>query len=302
MSRRVSVGTRGSTLALTQTNLVVSALQALHMRVDFTTHVIHTQGDRNQKASLHAIGGQGAFVGEIEAALLRGEIDLAVHSLKDMPAAKRPGLALHPALERQDPRDALVSRDNVGLMDLPAGARVGTGSARRLAQLKQLRPDLDIADIRGNVDTRLRKLDAGDYDAIVLASAGLLRLGLEHRVSQYFSIEDMIPAPGQGILAVQTRCDDRWLNEIVAAIVHRPTEVAARAERAFLARLEAGCQLPVAAHATADFAAQTLTLHTMLGSEDGRSVVRDVATAPIDDAAALGEQMAEAALRRMETA
>ncbi len=302
MSRRVSVGTRGSTLALTQTNLVVSALQAIHVGVDFTTHVIHTQGDWNQKASLQSIGGQGAFVGEIEAALLRGEIDLAVHSLKDMPAAERPGLALHATLQREDPRDVLISRAGVPLSQLPANARVGTGSARRIAQLRQLRPDLDIADIRGNVDTRLRKLDVGDYDAIVLASAGLLRLGLHERVTQYFSIQDMIPAPGQGILAVQTRSDNDWLNEIVTAIVDRPTQIAARAERAFLARLGAGCQLPVAAHATTDEAINSLTLRTLLGSDDGLSVVRDVATAPLNQAEVLGARMAEGALRRMETA
>ncbi len=302
MSRRVSVGTRGSTLALTQTNLVVSALQALDRELHFTTHIIHTQGDRNQKASLQAIGGQGAFVGEIEAALLRGDIDLAVHSLKDMPAAGRPDLVLHAALPREDPRDALVSRGGVPLRELPPGARVGTGSARRVAQLRQLRPDLDIQDIRGNVDTRLRKLDAGDYDAIVLASAGLLRLGFQSRLSQYFSVEDMIPAPGQGILAVQTRADDAWLNELVGAIVHKPTQIAARAERSFLARLGAGCQLPVAAHGIVDVASDSLTLYTMLGGDDGAAAVREVATAAVDEAEALGERMARAALRRREAA
>ncbi|MFN8470994.1 MAG: hydroxymethylbilane synthase [Anaerolineae bacterium] len=296
----MSVGTRGSTLALTQTGLVVSALQTLHPGLDFTTHIIHTQGDRNQHSSLQAIGGQGAFVGEIESALLRGEIDLAVHSMKDMPAAERPGLALHPALERQDPRDVLISRGHVPLVELPSGARVGTGSARRIAQLRQLRPDLTILDIRGNVDTRLRKLDAGEYDAIVIAAAGLLRLGLEGRVTEYFRVEDMIPAPGQGILAVQTR-DDEWLRGIVTPLVHRQTQVAARAERAFLARLGAGCQLPVAAHATVSEDGR-LTLHTMLGSEDGSLAVRQVETTDLDGAAALGAAMAEVSLRRMEGA
>lgn len=300
MSRSVSVGTRGSTLALTQTGLVVAALQALHPGLDFTTHIIHTQGDRDQHASLHAIGGQGAFVAEIETALLRGEIDLAVHSLKDMPAAQRPGLALVPALERGDPRDALVSRDDVPLMRLPSGARVGTGSARRIAQLRELRPDLDILDIRGNVDTRLRKLDVGDYDAVVLAAAGLLRLGLEERVTEYFPIEDMIPAPGQGILAAQAR-DDEWLNAMLAPIVHPPTQAAACAERAFLARLGAGCQLPVAAHAAVS-EGNMLTLYTLLGGEAGGKAVRGVATTDFDGATALGEDLAETALRRMEAA
>ncbi|MFN8497136.1 MAG: hydroxymethylbilane synthase [Anaerolineae bacterium] len=300
MTRSVSVGTRGSALALTQTGLVVSALQALRPGLDFTTHIIHTQGDRNQHASLQAIGGQGAFVAEIEAALLRGEIDLAVHSLKDLPAAPRPGLALVPALERGDPRDALVARDGVPLAGLPPRARVGTGSARRIAQLRELRPDLDILDIRGNVDTRLRKLDAGDYDAVVLAAAGLSRLELLDRVTEYFPIEDMIPAPGQGILAAQTR-DDEWLNALLAPLAHGPTQAAARAERAFLARLGAGCQLPVAAHAVVSEGG-VLTLHTLLGGEAGAEAVREVGTTDFEGAAALGEGLAEAALRRLEAA
>ncbi len=246
--RTFVIGTRGSALALTQTGLVVEALQRGHPDARFEMRTIHTEGDRSA-ASLSEIGGRGVFVIEIERALLSREIDIAVHSLKDLPAEETPGLAIAAVYEREDPRDALVTREGVTLDRLPAGALVGTGSPRRAAQILAVRPDLSIADIRGNVDTRLRKVEAGEYDATVLAAAGLSRLGWLDRATQIFETVQMLPAVGQGALAVQTRADDADAVAAVSAVDHAPTRAAVTAERAFERRLGGGCHAAIAAYA-----------------------------------------------------
>jgi hydroxymethylbilane synthase len=267
---------------LAQTGLVVDALRVAHPGARFEVREITTQGDRDTKP-LSEIGGQGVFTKAIEEALLRNEIDIAVHSMKDLPPRLTDGLVIAAVPERGDARDALVTKDGRTLVDLPAGARIGTGSARRAAQLKALRGgirrlqgkpldlaslDVECVEIRGNVDTRIRKVDDGQYDAIVLAMAGLERLGLESRASQVFSVEEMVPSPGQGALAVQVRKSDAEAIEACAVIDHRETHNAVTAERAFLEKLGAGCTLPVGAHATLG-GDGSLELRTVVGQDDG---------------------------------
>lgn len=293
MSQRVIIGSRGSALAVAQTHQVLAALRRASPALDCTTRIIQTQGDADQQASLTVMGGQGIFVKAIETALLRGEIHLAVHSLKDVPSAGLPGLTLRPVLPREDARDALVTRDGRGLRDLPPGARVGTGSLRRQVQLRALRPDLRVADIRGNVDTRLRKLDAGQYDAIVLAAAGLRRLGLEGRIAEALALDVMLPAPGQGVLAAEVRASDTVLLQAVDALVDPATALAATAERAFLARLGVGCRLPIAAYASVDLTRGEVTLQAMVADGDGVRLARATRSAALAAAATLGASLAE---------
>jgi hydroxymethylbilane synthase len=262
------VGTRGSRLALAQTALVVDALRRSGRTISIDVKEIVTQGDRDAKP-MSEIGGQGVFTKAIEDALLRGDIDVAVHSMKDLPPKLTAGLAIAAIPQRGDPRDALVTRDGRKLAELPAGARIGTGSARRAVQLRALRPDVEPVDIRGNVDTRIRKVDGGEYDAAVLAMAGFERLGLVARVSQVFSINEMVPSPGQGALAVQVRVGDDVAWDAVEALDHRQTRIAVAYERAFLAQLGEGCSLPVGAHAFVDGAGQ-LIAWTMLADDEGQ--------------------------------
>lgn len=269
--RTFIVGTRGSRLALAQTGLVVDALKAAHPDAQFELREITTQGDRSTRP-LSEIGGQGVFTKAIEDALLAGEIDIAIHSMKDLPPALTPGLVIAAVPKRGDPRDALVTKDGRTLTDLPPGARIGTGSARRAVQLKAIRADVECVEIRGNVDTRIRKVDDGEYDAIVVAMAGLERLGLADRASQVFSVDEMVPSPGQGALAVQVRADDAEASELVALIDVESTRIAVDAERDFLASIGAGCRLPVGAHAVAD--GGVMSLQTVVGTDDVQ-LVRD---------------------------
>ena len=261
MDRTFVVGTRGSRLALAQTGLVVDALRAAHPGALFEVQEITTQGDRDTKP-LSEIGGQGVFTKAIEEALLRNEIDIAIHSMKDLPPRLTDGLVIAAVPKRGDARDVLVTKDGRTLADLPAGARIGTGSARRAVQLKALcdrvrrlqgKP-LDLAsldvEIRGNVDTRIRKVDEGQYDAIVLAMAGLVRLGLEGRAAQVFSVEEMVPSPGQGALAVQVRANDAEAIALVRSVDHNETHAAITVERAYLEALGADCSMAVGAYAT----------------------------------------------------
>lgn len=291
--RRIRVGTRGSLLARTQTAHVVALLQAAHPALEIETVIIQTSGDHST-ASLRQIGGQGVFTRELEAALLDGRIDVAVHSLKDLPSTMPDGLCLAAVPPREDVRDVLVSRFEGGLDALPAGARLGTGSLRRQAQLLAVRPDLHVADIRGNVDTRLRKLADGQYDAIVLAAAGLARLGWLDRATAFLPVEVMLPAPAQAALGVQCRADDEEIRTLLAAIDDAPTHAAVRAERAVLQRLGAGCRLPVAAYAVAT--PDRLTLRTRIVGFEGAPVLEDVRSGAWADAEALGMASAEALL------
>ena len=242
--RPLKLGTRGSALARKQADILMQALTGVAIELV----VVQTEGDRNG-APLEEIGGEGVFVKDIERRLLAGEIDLAVHSMKDMPARDPDGLIVGAVLPRADARDALVARDGHTLYELPNDARVGTDSKRRATQLLAMRPDLRIESIRGNVDTRIAKVMSGDYDAAVLAVAGLGRLGILEKASQVFEPEEMLPACAQGILAVQCRADDAEVREALSSIDHEPTRASADAERAFLRRLGAGCRLPVGAFA-----------------------------------------------------
>ncbi|HEY4686165.1 MAG TPA: hydroxymethylbilane synthase, partial [Dehalococcoidia bacterium] len=232
--RPLVLGTRGSALARRQAELAVEALLRVGPDVEIETRVIRTEGDRRRDVPLEEIGGEGVFVKDIERRLAKGEIDLAVHSLKDMPAQTPEGLEIGAVLRRGDPRDALVSRDGARLTSLPAGARIGTDSRRRAVQLLALRPDVRPASIRGNVDTRLRKVAAGEYDAAVLAVAGLERLGLLRQASQLFSVDELLPAVGQGALAIECRADDDETLALLALVDHKETRLAVTAERAFL--------------------------------------------------------------------
>jgi hydroxymethylbilane synthase len=291
MTRSWKLGTRGSALALTQARLVAAALARVQPDVAIEIVTITTKGDVRTDVPLAAIGGSGLFATELENALRAGEIDFAVHSAKDLPSTLAADMALAAFLEREDPRDVVVSRDGAPLRDLPHGARVGTSSPRRACQLRAARPDLTLLDIRGNVDTRLRKLESGDYDAIVLAAAGLRRLGLIARATEHLAPADMLPQVGQGAIAVEIRADDADTRALVATLDHAPTRAAVTAERAFLARLGAGCAAPTAAHATLHDDG-TLTVEGMIGHADGHALRRRL-RGPVGQGAALGAAVAE---------
>jgi hydroxymethylbilane synthase len=287
------VGTRGSALALAQTELTLAALRRQNSDLETRVERITTTGDARRDVPL-AVLGRGAFVSEIEAALRERRIDIAVHSAKDLPSTLASGLRLAAVLERADPRDVLVSRDGATVRDLREGARIGTGSPRRACQLRALRPDFDVQNVRGNVDTRLRKLALGDFDALVLAGAGLIRLGRASEVTEWLEPTVMLPAVAQGAIAVEARDRDQAVLDVVAPIDHAQTSAAVTAERAFLARLGAGCTAAAAAHATID-GTGNLSLTALIGAPDGRHV-RDTLTGPVDKAEQIGDTVASALL------
>ena len=286
--KALRIGTRASALALWQAHHLESLIQGLPGAPPVELVHIKTEGDLRTDVPLWALRGRAFFTKEIDRALLAGEVDLAVHSLKDMPTDLPAGLTLAAIPEREDPRDALIGR---ALEDLPQGARVGTGSLRRSAQLRARRPDLRIEDIRGNVDTRLRKLDEGRYDAIVLALAGLRRLGLENRVTEIFNPGIMCPAVGQGALAVETRDDNGNAFQIAQRLEHPETRAAITAERAVLASLGGGCQAPMGAYAYVNDA--TLYVIALVISPDGSRKIRHAKHGSVADAAELGHALAE---------
>ncbi|HVO84741.1 MAG TPA: hydroxymethylbilane synthase [Syntrophobacteria bacterium] len=291
---QVRIGTRGSALALWQAEWVRSQLRAAHpgLTVDLVT--IKTQGDKILDVPLAKVGGKGLFVKEIEEALLEGRVDVAVHSMKDMPADLLAGLHVAAVPLREDPRDVLVMGEGSGFADLPRGARVGTSSLRRAAQLLHLRADLKIETLRGNLDTRLRKLEAQGFHAVVLAAAGIKRMGLSHLITQYLEPELMLPAVGQGALGIETRTEDAPTNELVAGLAHQPTMVAVRAERAFLRRLQGGCQVPIGGYATLE--GERLVLTGMVADLQGRRVIRRVLHGEARQAEEVGENLAEVVL------
>ena len=265
--KRVVVGTRGSPLALIQTREVVAKLRKQRPDVEFDVKIVRTAGDRSADAPLRSLG-VGIFVKEIEEALLRGEIDMAVHSHKDLLPQLAPGLAIGAVTERLDPRDVLVNRWNVGLEDLPAGARVGTSSPRRAAQLRKWAPQVEVLPIRGNVGTRIEKAMGDDYDGVVLAAAGMIRLGVQDKVCQYLPADKFVPPPGQGALAVEVRSDDDATSWMLRSIDHTLTRRAVMAEMAFLERLGSGCQEPSAAYARVS--GETMVMQVFLASTDGK--------------------------------
>lgn len=290
----IRVATRGSALALAQARAVGDRLAATGTRVEIVP--MRTEGDRLAEARLAAVGGKGLFVREIEEAVLRGDADVAVHSLKDLPAELPRGLRLAAFPERADARDVLVSRRPQRFAELSEGAVLGTSSPRRRALALALRADLRVEPIRGNVDTRLRKLDSGDYDAILLAAAGLARLALTPRHVEVLGPDVFVPAVGQGVLAVEARDDDARTLGLLRALDHEPTRVAAGAERAFLSRLGASCVTPMAAHAR--LSGGRLLIDAVVASEDGRTLLRESADDAPARGEALGTRVAEALLAR----
>lgn len=303
MARKLTIGTRGSKLALAQSESIRVALCALHPGLEIELLIIQTKGDQILDRALSRIGDKGLFVTEIETALLEGQIDLAIHSSKDLPSMTPTGLVLAAFPQRADARDVLVSRHGFGLAELPLGARIGTSSLRRACQLRAYRPDFDVINLRGNVDTRLRRAATEEYDAIVLAAAGLDRLGLAEHITEYIDPDVMLPAVAQGALAIECRSDDGVVNDLLAPLNHQPTYVAVIAERACLRRLEGGCQVPIAAHAVLDPAtAQTgvaeLTIRGLVGTPDGIQIVRAEQHGAARDAEQLGVELAECLLRK----
>jgi hydroxymethylbilane synthase len=288
----IRIGTRSSELALRQARQVAALLAARGVASELVTYT--TIGDRILDRPLAAIGEKGLFTAELEADLLAGRTDCAVHSLKDLPTADPAGLAIVALLEREDPRDALVTGPSCGarsLAELPHGARVGTSSLRRRAQLRALRPDLDVRELRGNVGTRLRKIDAGEVDAALLAAAGLRRLGLADRIVALLDAPGWLGAPGQGAIAVQARADDARILDVLRLLDHAPTRFAVAAERALLAALEGGCQVPIGAAVVPD--GDGHLLHGVIASVDGAQVVRGGRRVEAHDPAAAGRQLAD---------
>jgi hydroxymethylbilane synthase len=288
----IRLGTRGSALALIQAREVADRLAAGGVEVEIVT--MKTEGDRRADARLADVGGKGLFVRDIEEALLRKEIDLAVHSLKDLPAETPEGLTLGAYPPRADARDVLIAREAATLPTLRTGAVVGTSSPRRRAVLLSVRPDLDVQPIRGNVDTRVRKLQSGDFDAIVLAAAGLVRMNLTLPHSERLDPDVFVPAVGQGILGLEARVDDRTTLAHLAALDDPATRPCALAERACLARLGASCNTPVAAYARLESA--TVSLMAIVASEDGRRLLRATGSGSTIDAAAIGRSAADSLL------
>jgi hydroxymethylbilane synthase len=293
MVPRLVIGSRGSRLALWQAEQARARLLALNPGFEISIEIVKTTGDVKSDP-LSVIGGKGVFTKELEDALLDRRIDIAVHSLKDLPTILSAGLWISAICEREDPRDALVAREGqkiASLRELSDGAVVGTSSQRRFSQLKALRGDVAIKELRGNVDTRVRKLDEGQYDALILASAGLIRLGLENRISARITTSEMLPAVGQGAIAIETRADDETAVSSVAGLNHRETELACRAERSFLRGLGGGCQFPIAAHATIE--GKQLKLEGLVAKPDGSEILRDQLAGDADQADLIGAQLAE---------
>jgi hydroxymethylbilane synthase len=300
MKDQLVIGSRGSKLALTQAGMIKSELERIEPSLVVRIEIIKTSGDANTDP-LSLIGGKGVFTKELEEALLDRRIDIAVHSLKDLPTIVPDHLIIAAICKREDPRDALVLRRKLGGADasihaLPKGATVGTSSPRRLAQLRHLRDDLIIKELRGNVDTRLRKLDEGQYDALVLACAGLRRLGMEDRISVALPATEMLPAVGQGALAIETRAGDDDTIAAVNKLDHKFTRLACTAERAFLRNLGGGCQLPIAAYAVVR--EKRIRLDGLVADPQGLQIVRDRIAGDLNDAEQLGTQLGERMLKQ----
>jgi hydroxymethylbilane synthase len=294
--REFRIGTRASQLALFQANWVKEKLEKAHPRLRVTLAKIKTTGDKIQDAPLAKVGGKGLFVKEIEEALLRKRIDLAVHSIKDVPTDFPDGLHLSAITKREDPRDAFVSREGILLKDLPRGARIGTSSLRRQAQLLHFRDDLRIIPLRGNLDTRLKKLKTLNLDGMVLACAGLKRLGLGEKITEILPTDISLPAIGQGALGIETRVGDEEVEEKIRLLNDPYSSTAITAERAFLKRLEGGCQVPIAAYARIEN--DRLEINGMVGTIDGKKLIRHRTEGPIEKAESIGVELAEVLLAR----
>jgi hydroxymethylbilane synthase len=292
----LAIGTRGSRLAVWQAEWVQARLREVAPAVSVTLKRIKTSGDKITDVPLAKIGGKGLFVKEIEDALLQGDIDVAVHSMKDVPTVLPESLDILCVPAREDPRDALISRDRRPLTALQPRARIGTSSLRRQAQLLHYRADFEILTLRGNLDTRLRKLKDGDFDAIVLAAAGLKRLGWAHEVTEYLPFEISLPAIGQGALALEGRREDRFVRDLLGRLNDPATHTAVLAERALLDRLQGGCQVPIAGHARIED--NRLRLDGLVASVDGKTVIRDTVEGPVVAARDLGFRLGDRLLER----
>ncbi|MGX9725846.1 MAG: hydroxymethylbilane synthase [Candidatus Electronema sp. VV] len=291
MKQHIRIGTRASLLAVTQSTWVKNQIERQHPGIVVELVKIITKGDKILDVPLAKVGGKGLFVKEIEDALLDGRVDLAVHSMKDVPAELPAGLHVAIVPEREVPFDAFISVKYKTLAELPKSAAIGTSSLRRKSQLAALRPDLEIKDLRGNLDTRLKKLDEGVYDAIILAGAGLNRLGMQDRITALFSPEQMLPAIGQGALGIELREADSELLAGLQFLHHADTAAAVAAERAFLLRLEGGCQVPIGGFATV--AGRTVTLTGLIAALDGKTVFKEQIAGPVAEAAKIGKTLAE---------
>lgn len=297
MTRKVlRIATRQSPLALWQAEYVAERLKQAHPALEIKLVKMVSQGDRILDTPLAKIGGKGLFVKELEEGMLRGDADIAVHSMKDVPMAFPEGLHLSVICEREDPRDAFVSNTYKSIAELPEGVVVGTSSMRRQCQLLAQRPDLQIRFLRGNVQTRLRKLDDGEYDAIILASAGLLRLQLAERITGHIEVTTMLPAVGQGAVGIECRADDAEVNALLAPLNHEPTSIRVRAERAMNTRLDGGCQVPIGGYAELEHG--VIVLHGLVGRPDGSEVLRGSISGRPEDAEELGRVLAEDLLAR----
>lgn len=290
------LGTRASKLALQQSEWFQAQVQAIAPDITVTLTRIQTSGDKIVDVPLAKIGGKGLFVKEIEEALLSGDIDFAVHSMKDVPTQLPDGLEILCVPPREDSRDALISRTGCRFQELPVGARVGSSSLRRQSQFLHARPDLRIEMLRGNLDTRLKKLKEGQFDAIILAAAGLRRLGWTEEITEYLDPQLCLPAIGQGALGIEGRSNDQFVRSILSRLTHPPTQVAVTAERALLHRLEGGCQVPIAAYAT--LTNDQVHLEGLVASVDGKTVIRDAVQGTRAEAQVLGTRLAERLLAR----
>ncbi|SDW02142.1 hydroxymethylbilane synthase [Thiocapsa roseopersicina] len=291
MSNIIRIATRKSPLAMWQAEHVSALLTKLHPGLEIQIVGMTTKGDKILDAPLAKVGGKGLFVKELEQGMLEGVADIAVHSMKDVPVDFPEGLHLAVIMDREDPRDAFVSNRFEGLDDLPQGACVGTSSLRRQCQLADRRPDLRIEPLRGNVNTRLAKLDAGEYDAIILAAAGLMRLGFESRIRSRITPEDSLPAIGQGAIGIECRSADPRTNDLIAPLHHRDTADRVLAERAMNARLHGGCQVPIAGHALIE--GDRLVLKGLVGTPDGSRILRAESEGPREDWEAIGTRVAD---------
>ncbi len=292
----IRIATRKSPLALWQAEHVRAALMAAHPGLQVEIHGMTTRGDKILDTPLAKIGGKGLFVKELEVGMLEGAADIAVHSMKDVPVDFPAGLQLAVILEREDPRDAFVSNDYDSIEDLPQGAKLGTASLRRQCQISAYRPDLEILPLRGNVNTRLSRLDNGEYDAIILAAAGLKRLGFDDRIRSALSPQQSLPAIGQGAIGIECRSDDARVQALLQPLHHEQTAVCVAAERAMNERLNGGCQVPIAGYATLD--GERLSISGLVGEPDGSRILREQISGKIEEAAALGASIAESLLEQ----
>ncbi len=296
MKKNICIGTRGSQLALWQANFIKSEIERLFPDLIVELKIIKTTGDMITDRPLAMVGGKGLFVKEIETALLNNDIDIAVHSMKDMPGELPCGLIIGAIPERENPFDVLISKDNSLLADYKKGAKIGTSSLRRASQIKHIRPDVEIESIRGNLDTRIKKLKAGDYDAIVLAAAGLCRLGQDSAITEYLDETIMIPAVGQGALCIETRDNDDDIAAIMKKLDHRDTRICVTGERAFLKQIEGSCHIPVACFGK--IKGHDVLLTAVVASEDGKELIKEHFLSPINKVEPSGQALAVKVLEK----